>query len=134
VLREGIADRSRHHGDGDIARMIEGRVPPHASGQLSSRVQAQGQGRDRRTEDVADNCHQAVGDHDRPEAGPREDDGSPDAQDGKRQDDRSRFARVSSIAAPIGVWTAIPSRPPIVVTNPTSVWLQCCWVTRNTLR
>jgi hypothetical protein len=45
-----------------------------------------------------------------------------------------RLARVSSIAAPIGVWTAMPSRPLIVVTNPTSDWLQCCWVTRKTLR
>ena len=45
-----------------------------------------------------------------------------------------RLARVSSIAAPIGVWTASPSRPPTVVTNPTSDWLQCCWVTRKTLR
>ena len=45
-----------------------------------------------------------------------------------------RLARVSSIAAPIGVWTASPSRPLIVVTTPTSDWLQCCWVTRNTLR
>jgi hypothetical protein len=46
----------------------------------------------------------------------------------------SRLPRVSSIAAPIGVWIASPSRPPIVVTNPTSDWLQCYWVTRNTLR
>ena len=53
------------------------------------RVEAQGQGRDRRTEDVADNCHQAVGDHDRPEARPREDDDGADAQHGKRQDDRA---------------------------------------------
>ena len=45
-----------------------------------------------------------------------------------------RFARVSSIAAPIGVCTASPSNPPRVVTSPTSDWLQCCWVTRNTLR
>jgi hypothetical protein len=44
-----------------------------------------------------------------------------------------RLARVSSIAAPIGVWTASPSRPLIVVTNPTWDRLQCCWVTRNTL-
>ncbi len=45
-----------------------------------------------------------------------------------------RLARVASIAAPIGVWTEMPSRPPTVVTRPTSDWLQCCWVTRNTLR
>jgi hypothetical protein len=45
-----------------------------------------------------------------------------------------RLARVSSIAAPIGVCAASPSRPPIVVTNPTSDRLQCCRVTRNTLR
>jgi hypothetical protein len=69
--------------------MVKGRVPPHASGQLFPRVQAQGQARDRRTEDVADNCHQAVGDRHRPEARPREDDGSADAQHGKRQADRS---------------------------------------------
>jgi putative tryptophan/tyrosine transport system substrate-binding protein len=31
-----------------------------------------------------------------------------------------RLARVSSIAAPIGVWTVMPTKPPIVVTNPTS--------------
>jgi hypothetical protein len=79
ALRKGIADRGRYHGDGNIARMVEGRVPPHASGQLLPRVQAQGQGRDRRTEDVADNGHQAIGDRDRPEARPREDDSSSDA-------------------------------------------------------
>ena len=45
-----------------------------------------------------------------------------------------RLARVASIAAPIGVWTASPSSPLIVVTTPTWDWLQCCWVTRNTLR
>jgi hypothetical protein len=45
-----------------------------------------------------------------------------------------RLARVPSIAAPIGVWNTSPSRPLIVVTTPTWDWLQCCWVTRNTLR
>ncbi len=89
ALRERIADPGRHHGDGDIARMVEGRVPPHAPRQLIARVQAQGQRRDRRTEDVADNCHQAVGDQDRPEARPREDDDGSDTQHGKRQDDRA---------------------------------------------
>ena len=44
-----------------------------------------------------------------------------------------RLARVTSIAAPIGVWNAIPSNPLPVVTSPTSVWLQCWPVTRNTL-
>jgi hypothetical protein len=127
-------DRTCHYGDGDIASMVKRRVPAHASGKLLARVQAQGQGRDRRTENVADNCNHAVGNRDRPEARPCENDGSTDAQHGKRQDDRSALGRVSSIAAPIGVWTASPSRPPIVVTNPTSDWLQCCWVTRNTLR
>jgi hypothetical protein len=69
--------------------MVKGRVPPYASGKLFAYVQAQGQRRDRRTEDVADNCHQAVGDCDRPEARPSVNDGSSDAQHGKRQDDRS---------------------------------------------
>jgi hypothetical protein len=54
-------------------------MSPSPSGQLFSRIKAQGQGRDRRTEDVSDNCHQAVGDRDRPEGRPREDDGSSDA-------------------------------------------------------
>src|SRR3984957_16590583 len=44
-----------------------------------------------------------------------------------------RLARVTSIAAPMGVWNAIPSNPLPVVTSPTSVWLQCWSVTRNTL-
>src|SRR5580692_6925517 len=44
-----------------------------------------------------------------------------------------RLARVTSIAAPIGVWSAMPSKPLAVVTSPTSVWLQCWLVTRNTL-
>jgi hypothetical protein len=44
-----------------------------------------------------------------------------------------RLARVTSIAAPIGVWNAIPSNPLPVVTSPTSVWLQCWSVTRKTL-
>jgi hypothetical protein len=30
TLREDIADCSRHDGDGDVAGMIEGRVPPDA--------------------------------------------------------------------------------------------------------
>jgi hypothetical protein len=64
--------------------MVKGRVPPHAAGKLFARVQAQGQGRDRRTEDVADNRYQAVGDCDRPEARPRENDASSDAKHGKR--------------------------------------------------
>ena len=38
ALRERIADRARHHGDRDIAGMVEGRVPPHASRQLLARV------------------------------------------------------------------------------------------------
>ena len=46
----------------------------------------------------------------------------------------ARLDRVASMAAPIGVCAARPSRPPIVVTQPTSVWLQCRWVTRKTLR
>jgi hypothetical protein len=45
-----------------------------------------------------------------------------------------RLKRVSSIAAPIGVCAASASRPPSEVTSPTSDWLQCCWVTRKTLR
>ena len=32
---------------------------------------------------------------------------------------RPRLARVASIAAPIGVWAASPSRPLTVVTSPT---------------
>src|SRR5271168_3547434 len=44
-----------------------------------------------------------------------------------------RLARVTSIAAPIGVWSAIPSKPAPVDTSPTSVWLQCRPVTRKTL-
>ena len=42
----------------------------------------------------------------------------------------ARLARVTSMAAPIGVWSAMPSRPLAVVTSPTSVWLQCWLVTR----
>ena len=44
-----------------------------------------------------------------------------------------RLARVTSIAAPIGVWREIPSNPLAVVRRPTSVWVQCRPVTRNTL-
>ena len=47
---------------------------------------------------------------------------------------RLLLARVSSIAAPIGVWTERPSRPLTVVTKPTSDWLHCCWVTKKTFR
>jgi len=84
-----IADRGSHHGDADIAGMVEGRVPPHASGQLLARIQAQGQGRDRRTEDVAHNCHQAIGEQDQPKARPREDDDGSNTQHGERQDYRA---------------------------------------------
>jgi hypothetical protein len=41
-------------------------------------AQTQTHRRDRRTEDVADNCHQAVGDQDRPEGRPHEDDDGSD--------------------------------------------------------
>ena len=121
--------------DGDIAGMVEGRVPPHPPRELLARVQAQGQGRDCGTEDIADNGHQAVGDHDRPEGRQSEDNGGRDAPERQAPGRLTpRFARVSSIAAPIGVWTASPSRPPTIVTMPTSDWLQCCRVTRKTLR
>ena len=42
----------------------------------------------------------------------------------------ARLAGVRSIAAPIGVWKAMPSRPLVVATRPTSVWLQWRSVTR----
>ena len=45
-----------------------------------------------------------------------------------------RLDRVMSIVAPMGVCTQRPSKPPTVVTSPTSDWLQCCWVTRSTFR
>jgi hypothetical protein len=45
----------------------------------------------------------------------------------------ARVARVTSMAAPIGVCSAMPSRPLPVVTSPTSVWVQCWPVTRKTL-
>ena len=45
----------------------------------------------------------------------------------------ARFARVQSIAAPIGVWSAMPRRPLSVDTSPTSVCVQCWPVTRKTL-
>ena len=89
ALRERIADRAGGHRDGDIARMVEGRVPPHAPGQLLSRVEAQGQRRDRRAEHVADHGHQAVGDRDRPERRHGEDDDGAERQHRKRQDDRA---------------------------------------------
>jgi len=71
--------------------VVESGVPPDASSQLFPRVEAQGHSRDRRAEDVADNCHQAVGNQHRPEAGQRKDYRSSDAQHGERQDDRSAF-------------------------------------------
>ncbi len=46
----------------------------------------------------------------------------------------ARLARVTSIAAPIGVWNAIPSNPLPVVTSPTSVWLQCWPVVGDSIR
>jgi hypothetical protein len=46
---------------------------------------------------------------------------------------RPRVARVASMVAPMGVWAARPSGPPVIVTNPTASCVQCCWVTRNTL-
>jgi hypothetical protein len=59
ALRERIANPARHHGNGDIARMVKGRVPSHAPRQLAPRVQAQRHGGDSRTEEVADDCSQA---------------------------------------------------------------------------
>jgi len=64
----------------------------------------------------------------------------PDRERHRQQDKLSagpttkRFRRVASIAAPAGVCAAIPSNPLIVIAQPTSVWLQCCCVIRNTLR
>ena len=66
ALREGIANRTRHDGDSDVSGVVESRIPPDASSQLFARVEAQSQSRDRRAEDVADNCHQAIGDQHRP--------------------------------------------------------------------
>jgi hypothetical protein len=40
TLRECIAHGARHHGDRDIARMVEGSIPPQAPGQLLPRIQA----------------------------------------------------------------------------------------------
>ena len=37
----------------------------------------------------------------------------------------ARFAGVTSIAAPIGVCSAMPRSPLPVVISPTSVWVQC---------
>jgi hypothetical protein len=45
-----------------------------------------------------------------------------------------RLRPVASIAAPAGVCAARPSSPLIVVIQPTSVWLRCCCVIKNTLR
>ena len=42
----------------------------------------------------------------------------------------ARLARVTSIAAPIGVWSAMPSSPLPVETSPTSVWVHPRPVTR----
>jgi hypothetical protein len=48
--------------------MIEGRISSHLPRQEFSGEQAQGQRRDYRTEDVASNSHQAVGNRHRPES------------------------------------------------------------------
>ncbi len=45
-----------------------------------------------------------------------------------------RLERVSSMAAPMGVCAARPSRLLTVVTRPTRDWLQCCCVTRKTFK
>jgi hypothetical protein len=69
--------------------MIEGRVPPHAPGKLFSRIEAQGQSRDRRTKHITNNCHQAVCNRHRPEVRHGEDHGGPEGQQSKCQDDRA---------------------------------------------
>ena len=71
--------------------MVEGRVPPHPPGQLLACVKPQGQGCDRGTEDVAHNGHQAVGEQDRPEHRPRENDDGTQAQHCKCQHDGATF-------------------------------------------
>jgi hypothetical protein len=60
-LREEVPDGTRRNRDGDVARMIECRVAPHAACQLSTRVEPQGERRDGRAEHVADDRDQAIG-------------------------------------------------------------------------
>jgi hypothetical protein len=72
--------------------MIESRIPPHAPGKLTARIKTQGQRGDRRTEDIADDRHQAVGEHHRPETRPHEDDNGADAQKRQCQGDRGTLA------------------------------------------
>jgi hypothetical protein len=89
ALREGVTNRAGHQGDPDIAGMVEGRVPAHPPRQLLPRVEAQGQGRDRRTEDIAGDSHKAIGDQHRPEDRPGEDDQGGERQHGEREDEHS---------------------------------------------
>jgi hypothetical protein len=71
--------------------MIKRCVAPHAPGQLIPRVESQGESRNRRTEDIADNRHQAIGDRYRPEARQGEESYGPYRKHGQREHDDSPF-------------------------------------------
>ena len=71
--------------------MVEGRISPHASRQLSACVHAQGESADRGGKHVAGDRHQSIRHRDRPEARQCEDDGRSRGQHRERQNDRAVF-------------------------------------------
>ena len=88
ALRQCPADDPRGGGDRDVPAVIEGRVAAHATGQRRAQIEPQGQRRDCRAEHVADDRHQAVGNHHRPEIGRRIDRDRPGRQHRQRGDDQ----------------------------------------------
>jgi hypothetical protein len=59
---QGPSDDAREGGDADVAGVVEGGIPPHASRQLLARDEAERKGCDRRAKNVADHRDETVGD------------------------------------------------------------------------
>ena len=67
--------------------MVEGGVAPHPARELLARIKTERERRDRRTEHVASDRHQAVGHHDRPKGRPKKNNDGGHRENAEREDD-----------------------------------------------
>ena len=119
----------------DVAGMVEGGVAPHAPSERAyAHRKTERQRADRRTERVPSDGHEQVAITTGQNVGARRCRTRRGPMRSKPRRSPPAWRGVTSINAPIGDWQAIASSPLTVVASPTSDWLHCCWVTRNTLR